>query len=238
MVRKSAKLKSSAKSKYSTAWKVGLIVLMILGSLWQLYPSLRYLTMSDQARAAMDPGKLEKLKNKSLKLGLDLQGGIHLVMQVDTKGMDEKAAADAVDRAMTVIGNRVNQFGLTEPVVQKQGTNRIIIELPGERDVERAKELIGKTARLEFKLLKSDQDLKFVTDKIDLYLSGVKEAALPDSAANAAGADSTKVAATDTAKAATTAKAAPDTSKKGAFDQQAQQPGATGAGKKFSSLLE
>ncbi len=239
MVRKSAKLKSSAKSKYSTAWKVGLIVIMILGSLWELYPSVRYHMLSEQEMAAMDPGKLEKLKNKSLNLGLDLQGGIHLVMQVDTKGMDEKAAADAVDRAMTVIGNRVNQFGLTEPVVQKQGLNRIIIELPGERDVERAKELIGKTARLEFKLLKGDQDIKFVTDKIDLYLSGVKDVALPDSASDVA--DSSKVASADTTKAAAAAPAqtaSADTSRKGAFDQQAQPATPTEAGKRFSSLLE
>lgn len=222
MVRRTAKLKSSRKSKYSTAWKIGLVVVMILASLWQLYPSLRFYLLSEQDKAAMDPTKLEKLRNNSLKLGLDLQGGIHLVMQVDTKGMDEKAATDAVDRAITVIENRVNQFGLTEPVVQKQGSNRIIVELPGERDVQRAKDLIGKTARLEFKILKSDQDIKFVTDKIDLYLSGRKDAAIPDT---------TKTAQTDT-----TGTAAADTSRKGLFDQEERTPEDTA--KKFTNLLE
>jgi len=104
----------------------------------------------------MDPGDLDKLKSKALNLGLDLQGGIHLVMQVDTSDMKGTEASDAVDKALTVIANRVNQFGLTEPVVQREGENRIIIELPGMRDVERAKNLIGQTARLEFKLLKSE----------------------------------------------------------------------------------
>ncbi len=56
-------------------------------------------------------------------------------MQVDTKGMKGKRYSDSVDRAITVIENRVKQFGLTEPVVQKQGTNRIIVQLPGMRNV-------------------------------------------------------------------------------------------------------
>jgi SecD/SecF fusion protein len=189
MVRKTAKLRSSSKSKYSTIWKVGLIVILILASLWELYPTVRYFTLSEAERSAMDPGKLEKIRAKTLNLGLDLQGGIHLVMQVDTKGIAKDKIADAVDRAMTVISNRVDQFGLVEPIVQKQGTDRIIIELPGMRDVERAKKLIGTTARLEFKLLKNDQDIKFVTDKLDLYLSGAKDstfASLSDSTKNQA----------------------------------------------------
>ncbi|MDP2984614.1 MAG: protein translocase subunit SecD [Candidatus Latescibacter sp.] len=182
MVRKTAKLRSSSRSKYSMIWRVGLIVLLILASLWELYPSLRFYRLTDQERSLMDPGKLEKLRTKALNLGLDLQGGIHLVMQVDTKGIEKDKITDAVDRAITVISNRVDQFGLVEPIVQRQGTDRIIIELPGMRDVERAKKLIGTTARLEFKLLKSDQDIKFVTDKIDLYLSGAKDSTLTSSA--------------------------------------------------------
>jgi SecD/SecF fusion protein len=182
MVRRTAKLKSSSKSKYSITWKIGLIVLLILVSVWELYPSVKYFRLSDQEKSMMDPGKLEKLRTKALNLGLDLQGGIHLVMEVDTKGMDAKQIPDAVDRAITVISNRVDQFGLVEPVVQKQGTNRIIIELPGMRDVERAKKLIGTTARLEFKLLKSDQDIKFLTDKLDLYFSGAKDSSLTSTA--------------------------------------------------------
>src|SRR5512135_2721446 len=169
MVRKTAKLRSSSESKYSLMWKIGLIVLLILASLWELYPTYKYYSMSEAERSAMDPGKLENIRTKTLNLGLDLQGGIHLVMQVDTKGIAKDKVADAVDRAITVISNRVDQFGLVNPIVKKQGTDRIIIELPGMKDVERAKKLIGTTARLEFKLLKNDQDIKFITDKLDLY---------------------------------------------------------------------
>ncbi len=236
MVRRTAKLKSSKRSKYSTAWKIGVILALVLVSFWELVPTIRYYSTSEAAREAMDPSQLDKLRRKILNLGLDLQGGIHLVMQVDTKGMKEKDIPDAVDRAITVIENRVNQFGLTEPVVQKQGTNRIIVQLPGMRNVERAKELIGRTARLEFKLLKSDPDIKFVTDKIDLYLSGMKDAALSDSAKAAQDSLKTAAASKDSLKTAK-APAFADTSKKGAFEQQAL-PAGVDAAKKFTGLLE
>ncbi|MCE5252379.1 protein translocase subunit SecD [bacterium] len=174
MVQRSVKLRSSRKEKYSIGWKVAIIAALVLFSVWEIVPTVRYFS-SKSTWSTMDPGILEKLKNKALNLGLDLQGGIHLVMEVDTAGLAEKDIPDAVDKVMTVITNRVDQFGLTEPVVQKQGEKRIIIELPGMSDVERAKNLIGKTARLEFKLLKSDEDIKFITDKLDLYLSGAHD---------------------------------------------------------------
>ncbi len=171
MARKRAPLRTKRET-YSLTWKVVFIALLVLFGLWQLLPSIRYYTLSPEQMETMDPGDLDKLRSKALNLGLDLQGGIHLVMQVDTEGMDSDEASDAVNRAMTVIANRVDQFGLTEPIVQRQGSRRIIIELPGMKDVERAKQLIGRTAQLEFKLLASDEDIKFITDKINFYLSG------------------------------------------------------------------
>jgi len=175
MVRKTAKLRSSSREKHVLIWKIVVIAALVLFSIWKLLPSMRYYSLSEEERAVMDPAELEELRSKALNLGLDLQGGIHLVMQVDTSGMNETEASDAVDKAMAVIANRVDQFGLAEPVVQRQGADRIIIELPGMRDVERAKKLIGRTARLEFRLLKNDEEIKFVTDKIDLFLTGAED---------------------------------------------------------------
>jgi SecD/SecF fusion protein len=233
MVRKSAKLKSASSDRASLSWRLGFIAVLVLISLWKLVPTFQYYSMSNEQRAAMDPGKLEKIKDKSLNLGLDLQGGIHLVMQVKTEGMDKAAATDAVDRAMTVIANRVDQFGLTEPIVQKQGENRIIIELPGMSDVERAKNLIGKTARLEFKLLKTDEEIKFVTDKLDLYLSsGVLPIAPVDT--TKAPADTTKVPATALKAVTDTTKVAADTSKANAFGDEKKDEQTA---KKFSGML-
>ena len=86
----------------------------------------------------------------SVKQGLDLQGGTHVVLQaVDTPQL--KVNDDALDRATHIIERRVNALGLTEPVVQRQGRDRIIVELPGVKDPEKAINMLGKTAMLEFK---------------------------------------------------------------------------------------
>lgn len=86
----------------------------------------------------------------SIKQGLDLQGGTHVVMEaVDTP--DAPVTEDAVQRSVKVIERRVNELGLTEPIIQRQGERRIIVELPGVKDPEAAIALIGKTALLEFK---------------------------------------------------------------------------------------
>ncbi len=84
-----------------------------------------------------------------LTLGLDLQGGSHLVLEgQDTPNV--KATPAAVDDAARVIESRINQLGVTEPSIERQGSLRIIVELPGIQDPERAIALIGKTALLEF----------------------------------------------------------------------------------------
>jgi preprotein translocase subunit SecD len=84
-----------------------------------------------------------------MNLGLDLKGGSMLVLE----GQDTpttKATPEAMDAAMRVIERRIDQLGVTEPTIQRQGANRIIVELPGIGDPQRAIALIGKTALLEF----------------------------------------------------------------------------------------
>lgn len=95
-------------------------------------------------------------KEGKIKLGLDLQGGMHLILRVDTSKLDEKAKEDAPARAMEIIRNRIDQFGVSEPSIQMEGGGRIVVQLPGVRDRERALALIGKTALLEFKLVSED----------------------------------------------------------------------------------
>ena len=85
----------------------------------------------------------------SIKQGLDLQGGTHVVLQaVDTP--DLKVDDDAVKRAVSIIERRVNELGLTEPLIQRQGKDRIIVELPGIKDPEKAIAMLGRTAMLQF----------------------------------------------------------------------------------------
>ncbi|SHI36210.1 protein translocase subunit SecD [Propionispora hippei] len=86
----------------------------------------------------------------SIKQGLDLQGGTHVVLEaVDTP--EAKVDEDAVQRVVKIVEHRINDLGLTEPIIQRQGDRRIIVELPGINDPDKAIELIGKTAMLEFK---------------------------------------------------------------------------------------
>lgn len=86
----------------------------------------------------------------SIRQGLDLQGGTHVVLQaVDTP--DAKVDNDAVDRVVKIIERRVNELGLTEPTIQRQGKDRIIVELPGVKDPDKAIAMLGRTALLEFR---------------------------------------------------------------------------------------
>lgn len=86
----------------------------------------------------------------SIRQGLDLQGGTHVVMQaVDTP--DAKVDNDAVERVVQIIERRINGLGLTEPTIQRQGKDRIIVDLPGVKDPDSAIAMLGKTALLEFK---------------------------------------------------------------------------------------
>ena len=96
--------------------------------------------------------------DKRINLGLDLKGGMHLLLKVDTSHLPDKNKADAADRALEVIRNRIDAFGVREPSIQKQGEDEIVVQLPGVTDRDRAIDLIGKTALLEFKIVSSDAD--------------------------------------------------------------------------------
>ncbi len=158
--------------------KLVLIVALIAAAVYYLLPSAEFYRMTDDQREAMDmkaPEQLADLKKRSLNLGLDLQGGIHLVLEVKTGGMEQQEAQDAVAQAQEVIRNRVDQFGVAEPTIQRQGDNRIIIELPGVQDVQRAKDLVGQTALLEFQLLEPSEDRTRLIQRIDQVLAPQKE---------------------------------------------------------------
>ncbi len=176
--------------------------------------------------------KLIAIRGKAIKQGLDLQGGMHLVLEVDmvqmmnnlarvkddrftqlvaevkakTENSDvdffdeltrvfkdagiplntyfgdlrdseddiiallKKESADAIDRTLQIMENRVNQFGVSEPSIQRQGSSRIVIELPGVQDPARARGLVGKTALLEFKLLADADKTQKALSEIDRFM--------------------------------------------------------------------
>jgi len=108
---------------------------------------------------------------KKLNLGLDLAGGSYFVLEVDTSNLEDSSIEKALDSNIEVIRNRVDKFGLTEPVIQKKGDKQIIVQLPGVKDPSRAKELLGKTAILEFKLVASNFQSNMAIKEIDEYFA-------------------------------------------------------------------
>ena len=128
-------------------WKTILILVVIGLSIWSLWPPL---SVKDKEGNIIREGRIN--------LGLDLQGGMHLVLKVDTSKLTEEEAEDAPDRALEIIRNRVDQFGVKEVSIQRQGTDEMVIQLPGVTDRDRALELIGRTALLEFRLVSSDPE--------------------------------------------------------------------------------
>jgi protein-export membrane protein SecD len=102
--------------------------------------------------------------NRPYVLGLDLQGGVNLVYQADLSSVTDKSTA--MQGLRDVIERRVNLFGVSEPVVQIQGNDRLLVELPGVKDVKQAIDMIGQTPYLEFDEQRDEKEAQVILDKI------------------------------------------------------------------------
>lgn len=141
----------------STQWKIIITIVLLVGALWFLYPTLKWYRMSDaeqnKLRIVKDP-----ILEKILNLGLDLQGGMHLMLEVEIdKIPEDMEKTEAMNRALEIMRNRVDQMGVAEPLIARQGDRWIIVQLPGISNPRRALELIGKTALLEFRLVNEEE---------------------------------------------------------------------------------
>ncbi|PKN75720.1 MAG: protein translocase subunit SecD [Candidatus Cloacimonetes bacterium HGW-Cloacimonetes-2] len=150
------------------------------------------------------PNLPEFWASQKLRLGLDLKGGTQILLAVDTKGLSEADAAKAVDQNIKIISERIDQYGVAEPIIQKVGTNRIMVQLPGVRDPEAAEQLIRQTAMLEFKLVAPPDAANQVIQILDANVAAnlqqfpaLQEIARKDKQL-IAGADSTKADTLDT----------------------------------------
>jgi len=216
--------------------KLILIAAVFALSLYLLYPTYKLSQMNESEKESLereDRNELINLKSKSVNLGLDLQGGMHVILEVDVKELLnqlaknknavfteslDKAATEVLDsdedfitvfnriltenggrlvryygsrelsseddvinflrdqtsetvtRAQEILTNRVDEFGVSEPIIQQQGDNRIIIELAGITDPTRVRQLIGQTAKLEFRLLKDKEISLAVAEKMHDYV--------------------------------------------------------------------
>jgi len=207
-----------------------LSILFIFGlGIYALLPSIRYQLLSDDAKNNLSQDELTYFESKSIKQGLDLKGGIYIVLEVDlpqlintlAKNKDKKfdkfleelskdyknnstdfftlfeekalekdlklpkyfisygktkdqiieqlnlESADSINRIIEIIQNRVDQFGVAEPTVQKQGNNRVIVELAGVQDSERARDLLQSTALLELMIVKDIESTNTIVRQID-----------------------------------------------------------------------
>ena len=216
---------------------IGIVLAWALVTLW---PSVKYQQLSSEDIEDMrESGTLETLENKIIKQGLDLKGGIYIVLEVDlptlvttlainkdakfertvndvrnilaenpqrkfftvfTEKISENGlrlpryydvdygakaedilnsireqADDAINRVLEILQNRVDQFGVSEPTIQKQGNRRIIVELAGIQDSERARALLQSTAQLEFFLVKSPEVTNDILSQIDKVVKGDEE---------------------------------------------------------------
>ena len=207
-----------------------LTILFIFGlGIYALLPSIRYQLLSDDAKDNLSEDELAYFESKSIKQGLDLKGGIYIVLEVDlpqlintlAKNKDKKfdqfleelnqdyknsstdfftlfeekalekdlklpryfisygktkdqiieqltlQSADSINRIIEIIQNRVDQFGVAEPTIQKQGNNRVIVELAGVQDSERARDLLQSTALLELMIVKDVESTNTIVRQID-----------------------------------------------------------------------
>ena len=178
-----------------------MIGLLIVGSVASLLPR----NVTQRVRDA-DTGRMKDTTTRRvpINLGLDLQGGIHLALEVDESKGPVPDCADAIQRAERVVRTRIDEFGTTEPVVQIIGRCRLIVELAGEKDPARAKGVIQRTAFLEFRITDMRNQFRDALPQIDAALrrAGVKSRAeAPSAVAQLFGADTSK-AARDSAAAA------------------------------------
>ena len=142
---------------------------LILLSVFYLFPRTQTIRERGQDGVMRDV----QITRVPLKRGLDLQGGMHLALELDES---QRVSADRerdIDLALTVLRKRIDEFGVAEPVVQKSGSDRIVVELAGIGDPARAKNIVQKSAFLEFRIVDKTGALEKAIPSLDRILRGL-----------------------------------------------------------------
>jgi len=120
--------------------------------------------------------EMKALRSRIINLGLDLQGGIYMVLEPDLEKLKEKMGSaelsqedikDAIRRVIEILRSRIDKFGVSEPTIAIQGEDRIVVELPGSKDPDRAKTVVMSSGVLEFKLVDEESTAKLRRDMFD-----------------------------------------------------------------------
>ncbi len=140
-------------NKLAVKW--GLIIVILLGAIYLIYPNYKWYSKPLAEREKLDT--LGERPKRMLNLGLDLRGGSSLLLELDVSKLPgNEPLHEAMARAIEIIRNRIDQYGVAETSITKQGDKWIMVQLPGVSNPQRAEELIGKTAMLEFRIVKND----------------------------------------------------------------------------------
>src|SRR6202521_6559 len=141
------------------------VLALIAGSIWTLFPRTVVERVKRNGQVVYDT-----VRRVPLKRGLDLQGGMHLALEVDESKGAVPDKSKAIDNALKVVRNRIDEFGVSEPLVQKAGSDRIIVELPGIDDPRRAQDVVQKSAFLEFQITDKTQALEKSLPRLDALM--------------------------------------------------------------------
>jgi preprotein translocase subunit SecD len=153
----------------SLKYRIFVILALIGASIWALFPRTVVERVKRNGEFVYDT-----VRRVPLKRGLDLQGGMHLALEVDESKGAVPDKSKAIDNALKVVRNRIDEFGVAEPVVQKAGNDRIIVELPGIDDPRRAQDVVQKSAFLEFQITDKTQALEKALPRLDAVLKDQK----------------------------------------------------------------
>jgi preprotein translocase subunit SecD len=145
------------------------IGLLIAGSVYFLFPR----TVTLRVRGADGVMHDDTVTRVPLKRGLDLQGGMHLALELDQSKQVSADPKKDLDLALTVLRKRIDEFGVEEPVVQKAGDSRIVVELAGITDPGRAKAIVQRSAFLEFRITDKTGALEKALPAMDRTLRGL-----------------------------------------------------------------
>src|SRR4051812_8364446 len=146
-------------------YRVAIIIALCLASLWALYPR----NVAVRLRQADGSMRDTVERRVPLRKGLDLQGGMYLALEIDDTKQNIPAdkRGEAIDRALKTVRNRIEGFGVSEPVIQKAGNDRIIVQLPGIQDPERARRVVQEQAFLEFQITDKTNAFEKVLPRLD-----------------------------------------------------------------------
>ena len=165
-------------------YRIGLIVALCIVAIWALFP--RDVTVRQFGADGVPHDVVQR--RVPLRKGLDLQGGTYLALEVDEskQAIPADKIPDAIDRALKTVRNRIEGIGVSEAVVQKQGSDRIVVQIPGIQDPEHARSIAQQQAFLEFRITDKTQALERVLPRLDQIIKDKGVAATPSKGAAAA----------------------------------------------------